>query len=136
LRKSSLDTKARLWDKLLAQPDELTDLRVIFAEYNNVKGELDEANYKSYRVLAPVLPFNTFEERQAYLKMVADAQQWRAHVAALKETYDSLCKQLRMMADDLNPEDLEDFLRELEGGNNAPAIIPEDPIRSSSKPSC
>ena len=115
-------TKARLWEKLLAHPDDLTDLRIIFAEYINTKAKLNDASNKSYRVSPPALPFNTFEERQDYLKTVENAQRWRAHVAALKETYDSLCGQLRMMAEDLNPEDLDDFIREfdLAGGSHAP----------------
>lgn len=112
-------TKTRLWEKLLANPDDLTDLRIIFAEYINAKAKLDDAGNKHWVIVAPSLPFKTFKEREDYLKTVEDAQRWRAHVAALKETYDSLCGQLRTMTDDLNPEDLEDFIRELGEGNDA-----------------
>ena len=112
-----LAIKQRLWERLLAHPDELTDLRIIFAEYINVKGKLDEARYKSYRPPPLATQFETYEERETYLKAMQNAQRWRAHVAALQETYDSLCEQLRMMTDDLNPEDLVTFLDELERGH-------------------
>ena len=107
-----IDTKARLWEKLLANPDALTDLRIIFAEWVNTKSQLDTASLKRYSAPAPSLPFESFGEREAYLGLVHIAQQHRKHVAALKETYDSLCKQLKMMADGLNPEDLEEFMHE------------------------
>ena len=117
-----LSTKARLWEKLLARPDDLTDLRIILAEYILTKSKLDTAGLKRYSVPAPSLPFESYEERAAYLELVRIAGQHRKHLAALKETYDSLCGQLRMMAEDLNPEDLDDFIREfdLAGGSHAP----------------
>ena len=111
-----LAIKSRLWERLLANPDDLTDLRIIFVEYVNTKANLDAASNRTHWIPSPSLPFVTFEERQAYLKVVKDAQQWRARAAALKETHDSLCEQLKMMAEGLNPEDLEDFMHEFKIG--------------------
>ena len=113
--------KARLWVKLLANPDDLTDLRIIFAEYTNTKAQLEDARSTPHSGPPIKHRFATFEERQTYLKAMQDAQQWRAREAALEETCASLREQLHMMADLLNPEDLEDFLSafDRQEGNHA-----------------
>lgn len=111
---TEISVKDRLWAKLLANPDELTDLRIIFTEWVNTKAKLDNA--KSYRAPpARHSDFETYEERKAYLKAVQDAQQSRAHVAALRETCDSYGEQLKMMADDLPLESLDQLLQEIGG---------------------
>ena len=110
-------SKERLWARLLANPDALTDLRIIYAEYVNVQAQLVYANAHPRRGPAPMQhEFETFEERQAYLEMVRIASRSRARRAALKETCDSLESQLKMMADDLPLEILDDLLRELQRG--------------------
>ena len=109
--------KSRLWERLLAHPDELTDLRIIFAEWVNTKAKLDAVRDKKYPGPPPLHEaFETFEERKIYMQAMKDAQQWRARKAALQETFDSLCEQLRIMADGLNPEDLDTFMSEHQWG--------------------
>ena len=108
-------TKDRLWAKLLAQPDDLTDLRIIFVEWVNTKAKLDDAEATPYTPPPVRHKFSTFEERQAYLKLVQYAQQGRKYIAALRETCDSLEGQLRMMAHDLPLETLDELLQEIGG---------------------
>jgi len=110
-----VDSKERLWARLTANPDELTDLRIIFAEWVNTRAKLESATATSHRGPPVQYEFATFDEREAYFKLVKDAQQWRAHTAALQETLDSLVQQLRMMTNDLPLESLDDLLREIGG---------------------
>jgi hypothetical protein len=121
---TTIDDKERLWAKLLAHPDDLTDIRIIFTEWVNTKTTLDNAPSPSPAAPPVRHAFGTWQEREDFLKVLKDAQQWRAHISALRETHDSLVEQLRMMADDLPLETLDELLLEI-GGQVCTAVKPQ-----------
>jgi hypothetical protein len=114
------DSRSRLQAKLLAQPDELTDLRIIWAEWNNTKAQMEEADRNRRARIQVAHEFGSYEERAAYIELVEANKTWGARYYAAQQTVDSLEQSLKMMADDLPLETLDALLQELGEVSHAP----------------
>lgn len=93
----------------------LADLTVLVDEHARLSIQLTTAQSNP---IHPPLPVQreglTYEMRHAHLEAQRQAQQWRAHVAALEETLRSLVDQIAQMTEGASVEETADRLKEMQ----------------------